>query len=409
MARIYSKALDQWMEVGRIIGHVEGKRPGPTLIFIAGMHGNEPAGVFALKRVLQEISERKTSVNGSIYAISGNLWALGRGERYHKEDLNRLWIGDHMDRLINGKPRMENEDAAQQLDIYKTIKQIQQTESGPFYFMDLHTTSSESIPFVVVNDSLLNRKFTRQYPVPMILGIEEYLEGPLLSYINELGYVAFGYESGQHDDIASIHDHIAFIYLTLVFTECIDKNDIDFYHYYELLAKTSVDSRGVYEIYYRYHIKDGEAFKMEPGFVNFQHIKKGEALASSNGKKVFATKKGRIFMPLYQSKGDEGYFSIRRIPMFLLQLSAVLRKTGFDRILPLMPGVRWASKERDTLLVNRRIARFFAKQFFHLLGYRSKKVDKTHLIMKNREAASRESEYEDVGWNEKYSSSFKLP
>ena len=122
MARVYSKALDQWMEVGRLIGHIKGKQPGPTVIFIAGMHGNEPAGVFALQRILKEISERKTRINGSIYAISGNLWALGRGERYHKEDLNRLWIGDYMEQLLNGKPRKENEDAAQQLDIYKTIK-----------------------------------------------------------------------------------------------------------------------------------------------------------------------------------------------------------------------------------------------------------------------------------------------
>ena len=35
-------------------------------------------------------------------------------------------------------------------------------------------------------------------------GIEEYLNGPLLSYINELGYVAFGFEGGQHDDISAI-------------------------------------------------------------------------------------------------------------------------------------------------------------------------------------------------------------
>ena len=132
--------------------------------------------------------------------------------------------------------------------------------------MDLHTTSSETIPFLTVNDSLLNRKFTKQYPVPIVLGIEEHLDGPLLSYINELGYVAFGYEGGQHDDLSSIENHIAFIYLSLVFSESITKESINFQHYFELLAKTSIDSRDFYEIFYHYKIKETESFKMKPGF-----------------------------------------------------------------------------------------------------------------------------------------------
>jgi hypothetical protein len=79
----------------------------------------------------------------------------------------------------------------------------------------------------MVNDSLINRKFSTQNPVPMILGIEEYLDGALLSYINDLGYVSFGYEAGQHDDIASLENQIAFIYLSIVFAEVVSKDDVD--------------------------------------------------------------------------------------------------------------------------------------------------------------------------------------
>ncbi|NER16821.1 succinylglutamate desuccinylase/aspartoacylase family protein [Spongiivirga citrea] len=398
MTEVYSQALNETIKVNRIIGHIKGSQPGTTLIFMAGMHGNEPAGVFAIKQVLDEIEANKIPICGNIYAISGNLWALDYGKRYHENDLNRLWTKERIQALLDGSLTVSSEDIAQQIAIYNEITKILKIENGPFYFMDLHTTSSETIPFAVVNDSLLNRKFTMQYPVPLILGIEEYLEGPLLSYINELGYVAFGYESGQHNDISSIHNHIAFIYLTLVFSESVSKDDIDFYHYYELLAKTSVDSKDVYEIYYRYKIKPSETFKMEPGFVNFQHVKKGEQLATRNGAPIFAHKNGRIFMPLYQSQGDEGYFSIQRIPRFILHLSAILRNIHFDKILPLLPGIKWASDKRDTLIVNRKIARFFAKQFFHLLGYRSKKIDKTHLRINSRETASRDDDYRHANW-----------
>jgi succinylglutamate desuccinylase len=196
MPEVYSKALDKSIEVDRIIGQVISEERGPCMIFTGGIHGNEPSGIFALQQVLTEIKEKNIPVKGSIHAISGNLWALQRGERFHEKDLNRLWIGPRMRQLENDKFDPVNEDEREQKEIYKVLQDVMESNKGPYYFMDLHTTSSQTIPFLTVNDSLLNRKFTKQYPVPIILGIEEYLDGPLLSYINKLGYVAFGYEGG---------------------------------------------------------------------------------------------------------------------------------------------------------------------------------------------------------------------
>ena len=398
MIKVYSKALDQYAEVGRMIGHVRGEQPGPTMIFLGGMHGNEPSGVFALQKVLYELNEKSTPVKGNIYALCGNLSALAKGERFHSKDLNRMWTNKNIDLLVSGELQVDCDDTEELVELYNIIQGILSKEPGPFYFMDLHTTSSETIPFVLVNDSLVNRKFTEQYPLPMILGIEEYLEGPLLSYINELGYVAFGYEAGQHDDLASIENHIAFIYLTLKFAESINEDDFNYYHYYEQLAKTSIDSKYVYEISYGFRVKEGESFKMKPGFVNFQHVKKGQEMAVKNDIPVIASYTGRIFMPRYQNVGEDGFFEIRKVSPFLLRLSVVLRKIYFENMLVLLPGVRWESSKHDALIVDRKTARFFAKQFFHLLGYRSRRVNKTHLVMKNREAASREKEYYGTIW-----------
>ena len=108
--------------------------------------------------------------------------------------------------------------------------------------------------------------------------------------------------------------------------------------------------------------------------------------------------KGKIFMPLYQGQGNDGYFLIRKVPYFFLKLSTVFRKLKLDRLLVLMPGVQWLSSRKDALVVNRKIARFFTKQVFHLMGYRSKTLDETHYIMKNREVASRELDYEGAEW-----------
>lgn len=396
MTNVHSKALDQSIEVDRMIGHVQGTTPGPTLIFIGGIHGNEPSSVFALKKVLSELKNK--SIQGNVYAITGNLWALERGVRFDKEDLNRLWTEERLNQLPKTKQEASNEDIGQQVEIYKLVLSILEKEAGPFYFFDLHTTSSETVPFLTVNDSLLNRKFTIKYPLPIILGIEEYLDGPILSYVNDLGYVAFGYEAGQHDSMSSIENHIAFIYLSIVFCGVLPKEEIDFHKYYDQLAKTTGDVRHIYEIYYRYLIQLTEDFQMRPGFFNFQRIRAGQALADSSGVVIKAQDDGRIFMPLYQSQGSDGFFTIRRVPSIFLLISAVLRKLRFDRWLTLLPGVKWHNKQRNTLVVNRTIAIFFSKQFFHLLGYRSRQIDKNHLIMKNREEKSRDGEYEQEDW-----------
>lgn len=205
MTRVYSKSLDQTIYIERFIGQLKTKSKGPSIILTAGIHGNEPAGIFALNQLVDFLKTNNIKIKGNIYAIAGNLPALENGERFHQQDLNRLWTNDRMQQLQKGKLEINDKDTAEQISLNDSINAILKQNSGPFYFIDLHTTSSETMPFVVMNDSLLNRKFTDQYPLPTILGIEEYLEGPLLSYINELGYVAFGFEAGQHDEIGRAH------------------------------------------------------------------------------------------------------------------------------------------------------------------------------------------------------------
>ncbi|MEM7298532.1 MAG: succinylglutamate desuccinylase/aspartoacylase family protein, partial [Bacteroidota bacterium] len=264
MTEVYSIALDTSTKIERLIGKIEGETPGPTLIFMGGIHGNEPAGVFALKKVVDYLKPR--NVVGNIYAIAGNLSALKKGIRYNQEDLNRLWTKQQVENLPNNSTETENLDIAEQIEVNNIINDILETEGGPFYFFDLHTTSSETLPFLAVNDSLLNRAFTVQYPLPIILGIEEYLDGPILSYINELGYVAFGFEAGQHDDMASIENCIAFILLTLTFTGSLSKDQIDYHKHFEILAKTTGGDTQLFEIYYRYLVENEEEFEMLPGF-----------------------------------------------------------------------------------------------------------------------------------------------
>ncbi|MBO0342503.1 MAG: succinylglutamate desuccinylase/aspartoacylase family protein [Bacteroidota bacterium] len=397
MSLVHSIALDETLEVDRVIDHIQGIEGGPTVVFFGGVHGNETAGVFAVKEMFQEIRSQKKPVNGEIYAVSGNLGALQSRQRFQKEDLNRIWFPERIEHIVKNKEANHNEE--EELNhLYLLLENILDTGNPPFYFLDLHTTSSDTSPFMVLNDSLLNRKYASNYPLPIILGIEEYLKGALLSYINELGYVSLGFESGQHDDEKAVQNSIDFIRYSLALTQSVNVSEKEYKQLKKTILKSSTVPNKFYEIYHQHDIGPKNDFKMFPGFINFQKIPKGVGLAVVDGVELKTTRKRQIFMPLYQKQGNEGFYFIRPIPKILLWLSKKLRGLKVDHILVKLPGVQWESDKKDTLMVDQKVARFFAKSFLHLLGYRARRFDRTHLIAKNRERASKSSEYAKTEW-----------
>lgn len=395
MIKVYNKALDNNIAVNRILAHIKGAKQGSTIVFFGGIHGNETSGVFALKDALDGINP--AHVRGTIYGIVGNFKALELQQRFVDEDLNRLWtkerIADIKNKTILNR---EEEELLVLLDILNTILK---TNKPPFYFIDLHSTSSKTLPFITINDALINRKFSIQFPVPIVLGIEEYLQGPLLSYINEMGYVSLGFESGQHDDLRAITNNIAFIYLSLVYAGVLEeKGVVDFSHYYEQLQIQAANMVNVFEVIYLHTIKPTDTFKMHNGFKSFQNITKGTTIATSNKKEVKAKYTGVMFMPLYQKRGADGFFIITPINPFILRLSTVLRRIKIDGLLVALPGVSWLNKKEGIMQVNLKVAKFFAKALFHLLGYRNRHLTPTHLRINNRERVAKTEIYKREVW-----------
>lgn len=350
-----------------LIGHVKGKHSFPTIVAFGGIHGNEPAGVIALERVMNRIQKDEIHFHGNFYAIKGNLKALKENQRFIDEDLNRIWTRRKIKHLYNG--RHSTNELEEQKSLFKLIKDVFSESIGPFYFIDLHTTSSYTIPFITISDSLNNRKFSSNFHLPIILGIEEYLEGPLLTFLNEYGHVSLGFEAGQHDESSSIDNCEFFIWKALALTGCINKKRVKNYFY---LRKrfNYYRSSNFYHILEKHTIKKGDTFQMIEGFTNFQPILRNELLAYSNNSELRSFKKGKIFMPLYQRQGEDGYFIIRKISKFWLGLSKVLRKTKSHQLLRLLPGIKKVSDY--TLRVNPRTAVFLTNQIFHLFGYRKR-------------------------------------
>lgn len=379
----------------RIIRQITSAKTGPTVVFFAGIHGNEKAGIYALKDVLKALTQDR--ILGNIYAIAGNLEALEKHQRYLDEDLNRIWTVERIAAIKHGNNTISEATELQVLNAL--LESILRKHKGPFYFFDLHTTSSKTLPFITINDALINRSFSKQFPVPIVLGIEEYLEGALLSYINQLGYVSLGFESGQHDDAQAIKNHVAFIHLALVYTGVVKSSDIESFDvYYDQLKTEGKYSAHFFEIIDLHRITQNDHFKMSNGFDSFQNIYKGEELATHSQGSIISKYNAKIFMPLYQQKGSEGFFIIRSIHILFLKLSIWLRFLRADGLLSLLPGVSWHDKSKGILKVNLKVAKFLVKPIFHLLGYRNKQTDATHLLLYNRERVAKTKMYKGERW-----------
>ncbi len=382
----------------RIIGHIQGKQKGPTVVFFGGIHGNEPCGVDALEQTFQKLKMSSASIRGTIYGIHGNIPAQLQRKRFLDTDLNRLWTSAGIKAIKTKKETDLSHEEHELIEIHALVLNIIALHTPPFYFVDIHSTSGRTMPFITINDALINRRFSKHFPVPIVLGIEEYLEGPLLSYINSLGYVSLGFEAGQHTEEASVKNSMAFIGLALVFAGCLQRNEAaNFDRYYQNLQQAASGNTSFYEVVHRYLIPIGGRFRMALGFENFEEVRKGTVMAMQEERKVRAKKDAIVFMPLYQEQGQEGFFLIRKIPLWALQWSALLRRLKLHRLLTLLPGISWADTQKESLLVNLKIARFFTKSFFHLLGYRNKTLDKDHLLMYNREHTAKNDMYKNTG------------
>lgn len=380
-------------EFQRIIGAIRGTTPGPTMVIVAAQHGNEPSGVHAARRVIEHINETDAQVRGEILCITGNLRALNEGKRFIKQDLNRMWTPEQIERVTSVEEGELEYEEAEQRALHDHLIETFRRATETVHVIDLHTTSADSPPFAVIDDALRNRFLAQRLPTPIILGMEEVLIGTLPDWVNSLGHVSIGFEAGQHDAPHSIDRHEAAIWILLVAAGLVSESDApDVLHRKGLITRKKAKLARFFELVHHHPVRDADDFNMEQGYENFQRIKPGQLLARDHTGNLLAPRKGRIFMPLYQKQGDDGFFIIRRVLGIWLWLSALLRVCRADAILPFLPGIRRSAHDRDVLIADSYIARVMLVELFHLLGYRRQRaVGKSVVFSKRIDALHKEA------------------
>jgi succinylglutamate desuccinylase len=357
---------------------------GPWLICVAGIHGNEPSGLSALERVFAAIEASGERLAGGFVAFAGNLGALAAGRRYLDRDLNRLWSAEALERLRAGVPAGCAEE--RELDeLHDELASALAEARGRVHLLDLHSTSGRGPAFAVLDDALPNRRFALELPVPLVLGLEEELVGTMVFHWTARGVRCVAFEGGQHDDPASVDRSEAAVWIALDATGILPpalRGRAEAGR--RLLRSGRNGTPQLVEVVYRHRIAPADRFRMAPGFASFDAVEAGQPLATDARGTVAAPRRGRLLMPLYQPQGEDGFFVAVPVGRIGFELSALLRRLRIDRVLPHLPGVSRHPRERDTLVVNRLIARWAVREVFRLLGYQRVEKGRWRVVYRRR-------------------------
>lgn len=387
MTEIVKNRIAEMPEDKHLVGKFCGeKRDGATLIAVGSLHGNEPAGAAALEIAARELeSISPDAFRGRVFLLRGNSRALKEKVRFINADLNRHWTVKKVKHNLQTDLPEQSEDAEQK-ELLEILQEIFYTATGEIYVIDLHSTSAAGAAFATVGDTMRNRRFAEKFPVRVLLGIEEQLDGTFLEHLNNLGAVTLGFEGGQHDAPETIKAHAALLRLALVNTGILTEEQIPDFELQKTILRDACksDSPRVVEVRYRQAIAPEDEFVMNPGYQNFDEIKRGEILAHDKNGAIKARESGLILMPLYQKQGEDGFFIGRKVARVWLKLSAFLRRLKIGNLMPFLPGVRRHPFDPDVLFVDTRIARFFPLQIFHLLGFRKRRQSGNELVVSRR-------------------------
>jgi len=308
------------MELKRIIGRHDGLEKGPLLICFGAMHGNEPAGVEALKLMIkmlevEPITNPAFQCKGRLLAIRGNIQAIKENKRFIEKDLNRQWTKENVAYVKqNDFKDLGSEEKELKTIIEVVEKEIADYQPEKVVFLDLHTTTAFGGIFSIATNEKESLRIAIELHAPVILGLLDGISGTSLHYFNNENFapdtVAVCFESGQHNENLSINRAIAAITNCLRTIGCVNAEHVENLHD-NLLKEHSSGLPKVSQLVLTHPIKDGDNFEMYPDYKNFQKVSKGEVIAKDKNGEIVAPDDALILMPLYQKQGDDGFFLIK--------------------------------------------------------------------------------------------------
>ncbi len=298
----------------RIIGEIKGAESGPLVILMGSLHGNETAGIKAIEQVFQKIEKDYLQIKGRVIGIRGNIQAYKARKRFIDYDLNRAWTEEQIRRLKNNGKSLHFMEDHEMMDLIQFFDSVFRTNGMEEKIcVDLHTTSSENGNFIVVPEYFSDHPVIKALRLPLILDLEKHIKGTLLSYLGQRNVISFAFEGGLIGSEIAVKLHKAGIWEILLTSGVVRKDQINEMQIGALLQTFAHELPQRLRVKYHYWITEEDAFRMKPGFINFQKVYKGEVIAEDRNGEIIAPMEGLIFMPLYQRSGNDGFFIVEEL------------------------------------------------------------------------------------------------
>ncbi|MFA4815077.1 MAG: succinylglutamate desuccinylase/aspartoacylase family protein [Candidatus Gracilibacteria bacterium] len=248
------------------IYHFSNKWPGPCVVIIGSLHGNEKVGKEVIDRLLIELPKHK--IHGEIFLILGNPKAYSRNLRFVDCDLNRLF-GLHFEDLKSKKHLNYEEKRA--LEIAPILEKAN-------YLLDIHSTVKPSMPFVYIENTKSHRElakiFKTKYVISPVKGFKPYtLSSSTDNFVDRNKGMGLTYESGWHEETLRTKEVLLKV---RIFLKTIGST---FLH----LKPTSATSKAKHLFIYKELKAKTEHFNFEKDFKNFDSVSSGEQIAQDKG------------------------------------------------------------------------------------------------------------------------------
>ncbi|MCG8372758.1 MAG: succinylglutamate desuccinylase/aspartoacylase family protein [Balneolales bacterium] len=295
-----------------LVGEIQGTQPGPTVIAVAGIHGNEPTGVRAVVEVLELLKPIKEHIHGRFIGLKGNIPALEKNVRFIDEDMNRLWITSVLDKIRRTPfDEFQSRERKQIKELLRILDPLVYTDEEVIY-IDLHTFSATGSMFSIIPHEERHVELLSQLKIPLVFGIQHTLIGTSMDYAEDAGHIGFAFETGSHGTEEAELNAVAGMMMLLVSCGLIPARHVHHFADYHTYLMNKVEGfPHKVEFVYKHVIEEGDEFIMNPNFRNFDNVEKGDWLATDRHGKIEAQADGYILMPLYQVQGTDGFFIVR--------------------------------------------------------------------------------------------------
>lgn len=250
---------------------------GPHVLCFGGIHGDEPCGVWAIQKLMDNVKNGAVKpLGGTLTLVIANKLALNKNVRFVDQNLNRLF---------KEAPR-EARDNYESLRAAELMPLILQAN----FFLDLHSTSSKTEPFITCESKYLaaaKKLGVRNIVVGWGDLLAKSTLGDTETFAVNHGVTAFTMECGAHQDETS--KRVA--YETLI-------KFLTFAGILELPAPPLPET----SVFRLFHVEECQdiSFQFEREFQNFNLLKKNELIGRDSSRQHLSPSDCCLVLPAFR-------------------------------------------------------------------------------------------------------------